>query len=148
MNNSFKQLERLMVGMTSEEHANAIENRFPYIFSKAHMFLKMGHENYRENDAFHQPDVNFTADDIEILKSGCRQLLEGCGLTKERALTGLDVAGFYALMHMFHFEPISKNTIHGFKKDNIRGAMDKITFRHLMDGEKAILYNFCEYPRL
>lgn len=143
-----KRLNRLFETMTDAEKELAIRSKYVYIFSKAELFLRSGYETYQKNDAFKQPDSNLTTDEIEILIDGCRQVIDGRGLTKERAFTNLDVAGFYTLMRLFHFEPISKETIHGFEMKGIKGALDKITFKHIMDAETTTLFNFCEYPQL
>ena len=144
-----KQLESLdeVISKFTEEEKNSVDsNRFAYIFSKAWLYNKIGPEKYRKDDAFKQPPSDFDDEDLEIIANGCRQVLEGIGMTKEKPFTGLDVMGFSALFRLFHFKNVTRQCEHGFIFNDKRGALDCITFEHLMDGSHVVYYNFCEYP--
>ena len=39
-----------MDAMKEDMQFKALDNRFPYLFSKAYTYLKMGPEKYRKND--------------------------------------------------------------------------------------------------
>jgi hypothetical protein len=123
----------------------AIENRFPYIFSKAESFLRLGAEKYRKGDFFQQPPANFTEEDIALLKDGCEQILNAKGLTEENPFQNLDVSGFNALMRMFHFEPFQRSTKYQSVIEGKKGCLDKITFKHVMDETEVTYFNFCLY---
>ncbi len=123
----------------------AIENRFPYIFSKAELFLRIGEEKYREGDFFKQPPENLTVEDIDILKDGCEQILIAKGLTEENPFQNLDVSGFNALMRMFHFESLQRSTKYKVVIDGKKGCIDKITFKHIVDNSEITYYNFCSF---
>jgi len=130
------------------EKNNAESNRFSYIFSKAWLFIKLGPDKYRKNDAFNQPPSDFDDEILEILMKGCRQVLKGFGMSKEKPFTELDVLGFSGLFKMFHFHEIKRQCKHGFILNGNKGALDCITFQHLMDGSQIVYFNFCQYPSL
>jgi hypothetical protein len=135
------------INQFSEKEKNLVDsNRFVYIFSKAWLYTKLGPEKYRKDDAFNQPPVDFDHEDLEVLANGCRQVLEGVGLTIEKPFTEIDVMGFSALFRLFHFKNIQRKCKHGFIFNGKRGALDSITFQHVIDGSKVVYYNFCEYP--
>ena len=135
----------LFAKMTDEEKELMEKFRFGYIFFKAQLFLKIGPDKYRKDDAFQQPPIDFNSEDIEVLNDGCRQILNGVGLIPEKAFTNLDVSGFSALFRMFHFSSTSRETKYGFILNGKKGVLDQITFQHLMDGSVVTYYNFCEY---
>jgi hypothetical protein len=136
-----------VINQFSQEEKSVVEsNRYGYIFSKAWLYSKLGPEKYRKNDAFNQPPSDFDKVDLEIIAHGCRQVLEGIGMTKEKPFTGLNVMGFSALFRMFHFQNVERQCKHGFMLNGKSGALDCITFQHLMDGSQVVYYNFCEYP--
>lgn len=133
----------LFAKMTDEEKELMEEFRFGYIYFKAQLFLEIGPEKYRKDDAFHQPPIDFDSNDIEILNNGCRQILDGAGLIPEKAFTNLDVSGFSALFRMFHFSSISRKTKYSFILNGKKGILDCITFEHQVDGSRVTYYNFC-----
>ncbi len=136
-----------IINQFSEKEKNLVDsNRFVYIFSKAWLYTKLGPEKYRKDDAFNQPPVDLDHEDLEVLANGCRQVLEGVGLTIEKPFTELDVMGFSALFRLFHFKNIQRKCKHGFIFNGKTGALDSITFQHVIDGSKVVYYNFCEYP--
>ena len=135
------------INQFSEKEKNLVDsNRFVYIFSKAWLYTKLGPEKYRKDDAFNQPPVDLDHEDLEVLANGCRQVLEGVGLTIEKPFTEIDVMGFSALFRLFHFKNIQRKCKHGFIFNGKTGALDCITFQHVIDGSKVVYYNFCEYP--
>jgi hypothetical protein len=146
--NNLIAMNELFDSFTPEQETYAIENEFPYLFSKASSFLMIGAEKYRANDFFKQPPLDFDAEDIAILQHGCKQILAAVGMSSENPFTGMDVGGFYALMRMFHFEPIDRSTKHGKMFNEQKGAMDCITFKHMMDNRTCTYFNFCPYPKL
>ncbi|RAR73828.1 hypothetical protein [Flavobacterium aciduliphilum] len=145
MKNQLETLNEVISKFTEAEKKLMNENRFPYIFSKAWVYLKMGPEKYRKQDAFSQPPLDFDDEDLEILAHGCRQVLQGVGLTKENPFSELDVLGFSALFRLFHFQKFDRKTEHNVVFKNKKGAIDIITFEHAVDGGQVVYYNFCEY---
>jgi hypothetical protein len=148
MNKDIIAMNELFDSFTPEQESYAIENEFPYVYSKASSFLVMGAEKYRANDFFKQPPLDFDEEDIAILQDGCRQVLAGVGMSVENPFTGLDVSGFSALMRMFHFESIGRKTKYGKLLNNEKGALDCITFKHMVDGRTCEYFNFCKYPKI
>jgi hypothetical protein len=148
MKKQLESLDEVISKFTEEEISSVESNRFGYIFSKAWLYNKIGPEKYRKDDAFKQPPSDFDDEDLEIIANGCRQVLEGIGMTKEKPFTGLDVMGFSALFHLFHFKNVARQCKHGFIFNDKRGALDCITFEHVIDGSHVVYYNFCEYPAI
>lgn len=145
MKNQLETLDEVISKFTEEEKKLMNENRFPYIFSKAWVYLKMGPEKYRKSDSFSQPPLDFDDEDLEILANGCKQALEGIGLTKENPFSELDVMGFSALFRLFHFQKFDRKTHHNVIFKDKKGAIDVITFQHVVDGGQVVYYNFCQY---
>lgn len=148
MKNQLEALNEVIHNFSEAEEERVDENRFPYIFSKAWSYLKIGPEKYRKNDAFSQPPSDFDDEDLEVLANGCRQVLQGIGLTKENPFSGLDVMGFSALFRMFHFEKSSRKTYYNYTHNSKRGVLDEITLTHVIDNTQVVYYNFCEYPEI
>jgi hypothetical protein len=146
MSNVQIQLLDKLINQFSEEEKNIIDtNRFVYVYTKAWLYIKHGPDKYREDDAFDQPPIDYTKDELKILENGCRQLLEGVGMTCIKPFTGLNVMGFNDLFRLFHFENVQRKCKHGFVFNDKRGALDCITFQHIVDGSQVVYYNFCEY---
>ncbi|MFZ4564737.1 MAG: hypothetical protein ACOYNU_15265, partial [Bacteroidales bacterium] len=83
---------------------------YAYIEYKASRFLEKGILKYTENDAFNQPGYELSTEIIALLRSGCEQIRNRKGLTRELPFEGLGIAGFYRLMRMFHFDPVQQQT--------------------------------------
>lgn len=145
MNNEFLKLDLLFDKMSDQEQEYAIENQLPYFFSKANLFLKIGPEKYRINDYFKQPSIENSDEELALLTLGCSQVIDGKGLFSNNPFMNLGVAGFSLLMRLFHFKPESRKTQHNIEFEGKRGALDCITFIHLVDNRKATLFNFCFY---
>ena len=138
-------LDDLFDNMSEELQNYALDNQFAYLYSKAERMLLVGPEKYRKDDFFKEPrSVNNDA--LELIHSGCLQICNGKGLTKDKPLSELGVSGFYDLMRMFHFDSVSRRTDHSFEYNGKSGALDEITFEHRVDKRKSTIFNFCEYP--
>jgi hypothetical protein len=145
MKNELLKLDLLFDSMSEQEQELAIENQLPYFFSKANLFLKMGHEKYRLADYFKRPPAETSNEELEILKVGCEQVIEGKGLFSSNPFVNIDVAGFSSLMRLFHFKAVTRKTKHLIEFEEKKGALDCITFIHIVDNRKTTLFNFCEY---
>jgi hypothetical protein len=135
-----RSLDELMNAMPEGKRSVAVQNRLPYIFSKAFTYLKMGPERYRKNDFFGQPPEDMSAEQLSLIESGCRQILLGKGLTADEPFTGLDVFGFYDLFRVLHYEKADRSTV---RRPN--GILDEITKELAVDGSKVVYYNLVEY---
>jgi len=137
-------LDELYNTFTDDVKAIADNNRFPYIHTKADIFLKSGPEIYRKNDYFKMPAESWDDDAIKLITKGCQQILEGKGLTEENPFTELVIDGFYNLFRMFHFESKSRIT----KRIKIEGKthfIDIIDFKHLVDQSIVTYCNMVSY---
>ena len=73
-NSISEQLETLINQFSDEDTKLCLENRFPYLYTKAYYFNRDGPESYASSDAFNLPDSSFSSEDIELLKLGCKQV--------------------------------------------------------------------------
>jgi len=143
---TIEKLDQLFSEMSEAEQAYCMQNQFPYILSKADLYLKFGTEKYRKMDFFHEPSARADAEDLEAIRLGCEQIMQGRGFTAEKPFLNIGVSGFYRLMELFHFDYESRETKYAFHVGEQRGALDIITFTHRMDDRKATMFNFCAMP--
>lgn len=113
---------------------------YAYIEYKAHKFLEVGYITYTEDDAFKQPGIPLSPAIIQMLTSGCEQIRDKKGLTRENPFEGLGISGFYQLMRMFHFVSRQQEAQISLNEPFI---IDKITFEHQVGGElqRIVLFN-------
>ncbi|MSP70276.1 MAG: hypothetical protein EXR20_08390 [Bacteroidetes bacterium] len=146
---TMEKIENVLSLMNSDDQEYCILNQFPYIFTKAELYFKIGPDNYRKEDFFQQPPLNLDTVDMESIRYGCEQIIEGRGFDYKTPLQGLGVSGFYRLMELFHFQFESRKTKYSFKYEEEKGALDIMTFTHQMDDRKATLFHFCPMkPRI
>ena len=138
-----EKIEKVLSLMNSDDQEYCILNQFPYIFTKAELYLQIGPESYRKEDFFQQPPLKLDMTDMESIRYGCEQIVEGRGFNISRPLQGLGVSGFYRLMELFHFQFESRKTKYSFMYEEEEGALDIMTFTHKMDDRKAKLFHFC-----
>ena len=97
-------LEALIDKFSKEDTNLCLENRFPYLYTKAYYFIKDGAEAYAIADAFKLPDSSFNGEDLELLKLGCNQLLGGRGFSSKNPFKNLGIRGCHKLFELFHFK--------------------------------------------
>lgn len=141
MNKLVEKMAELTGKLTPAELDLFEKCRFPYILSKAHIYLKTGPEIYHRQDAFGMPPGDWDQDDLEDVANGCRQVLDGIGFTPEKPFTGLGISGFYRLFDLFHFE----NTGRESTTTSDGKFLDKMIMQHVMDGSEVVYYNLVEY---
>ena len=115
----------------------AIENFYEYIHCKAALFLEIGYKAYRKRDAFNMLDFRMTRPRLDLLQTGCRQIVEYKGMTPDTAFENIGIPGFYRLMKLFHYQVYKQAT-------SDRGEdyfVDEMYMKHRMTGEKMKLYN-------
>ena len=136
MNELNQNLEALIDKFSNEDTNLCLENRFPYLYTKAYYFIKDGAEAYASSDAFKLPDSSFNGEDLELLKLGCNQLLEGRGFSSKNPFKNLGIRGCHKLFELFHFKFVNQTAT---KVDD--GMLDKMTFKHVMDKKQISYYN-------
>ena len=136
MNELNQNLESLIDKFSKEDTNLCLENRFPYLYTKAYYFIKDGAEAYAIADAFKLPDSSFNGEDLELLKLGCNQLLEGRGFSSKNPFKNLGIRGCHKLFELFHFKFVNQTVT---KVDD--GMLDKMTFKHVMDKKQISYYN-------
>jgi len=140
---TIEKIEKVLSLMNRDHQEYCILNQFPYIFTKAELYIKIGPDNYRKEDFFQQPPLKLDTTDMESIRYGCEQIIEGRGFDHKTPLYGLGVSGFYRLMELFHFQFESRKTKYSFIYEEEKGALDIMTFTHQMDDRKATLFHFC-----
>ena len=108
MNELNQNLEALIDQFSNEDTNLCLENRFPYLYTKAYYFIKDGAEAYAITDAFKLPDSSFNGEDLELLKLGCNQLLEGRGFSSKNPFKNLGIRGCHKLFELFHFKFVNQ----------------------------------------
>ena len=136
MNELNQQLEVLINQFSDEDTNLCLENRFPYLYTKAYYFIKDGAKAYASSDAFKLPDSSFNSEDLELLKLGCNQILEGRGFSSKNPFKNLGIRGCHKLFELFHFKFVNQTVT---KVDG--GMLDKMTFKHVMDKKQVSYYN-------
>tara|TARA_X000001036_G_C19938047_1_gene504590 strand:+ start:51 stop:467 length:417 start_codon:yes stop_codon:yes gene_type:complete len=131
-----EKLETLINQFSVEDTNLCLENRFPYLYTKAYYFLRDGAKNYAVLDALNLPDDSYSSQDIELLKLGCQQILRGIGFNAKKPFENIGIKGCHKLFELFHFKFINQQVRK--VKD---GMLDKMTFEHLTDKKKIIYYN-------
>ena len=134
-------IDKIADNLCEDHLSQFFEAKFPYVMTKANSFLEDGPEKYRLNDAFGLPSDQSTKEDLESIKIGCEQIMDGKGFLPEWPFTNLGVGGFYELFKMFHFKSIKRKT----KRLGIGKMIDEITFEHIVDGSQVTYFNFIEY---
>jgi hypothetical protein len=141
MKSSSNPLDSLSV----EEQNILLNNDFHYIQAKAEIFLRIGSTKYRKSDALGEPRKTTSKAVLLDIKSVCNQIAEGLGFTSERCISEVDMRGFYAAMRMFHFEETDRQTKHCFNYKGRVGALDVMTFAHLVRNSVARMFVFYAY---
>ena len=131
-----EKLETLIDQFSDEDTKLCLENRFPYLYTKAYYFIKDGAAYYASSDAFNLPDSSFNSEDVELLKLGCNQILEGKGFSSKNPFKNLGIRGCHKLFELFHFKFVNQTVT--IVDD---GMLDKMTFKHVMDKKQISYYN-------
>ena len=131
-----KKLEILINQFSKEDTNLCLENRFPYLYTKAYYFIKDGAASYASSDAFNLPNSSFNSEDLELLKLGCNQILEGKGFSSKNPFKNLGIRGCHKLFELLHFKFVNQTVT------KVEGRMlDKMTFKHVMDKKQISYYN-------
>ncbi len=118
-------------------------SKWVYMASKAQLYLEIGPEIYRRDDAFDMPDPEWDEEILDAIEICFRQLVEGTGLSREQPMVNVGIRGFNAAMATLHFEVVSQSA---FIMETEEAFLDKMDLRHWVDGEEITLYNRVDYP--
>ena len=140
MNNLEAKIEQITEKLTDDESNLFLNNMFPYIMTKADSFLTEGSDEYRSTDAFGFPLENWTSNDLDLIKNGCAQVLNGTGFLSDKPFTDLGVRGFNLLFTMFHYRSVKRKT----KRLGLGKMLDEITFEHAVQKNKVTYFNLVE----
>jgi len=81
-----------------------------YCGGKAEVLIEKGVEQYRAEDFFDMPSVEFSDEQLAAVLSGCDQMVAGRGFSMETPLEGISVTGCYALIATLHFKVVGRQT--------------------------------------
>ncbi len=110
---------------------------YGYIFGKATLYLKMKPEIYSKKDALGRPDPDLSEEELNLLRIGCCQIIEGKGKTPDNPLVDIGIHGFYLLIDLFHF----KLSMQSIVDSGENGILDRMECIHFVNGEELVLYN-------
>ena len=88
-----------------------------YCSGKAELLVEKGVEQYRAEDFFDMPSVEFSDEQLAEVLAACEQMAAGRGFSLETPLEGISVSGCYALIATLHFQVVGRQTHrpgHGF----------------------------------
>ena len=140
MNDITRKLDELTAGFTDEQNDLFIENRFPYILTKADSYIKSGPEVYRNEDAFDMPRKEWSDEDLSLIMDGCLQVMKGVGYTAEKPFKNLGIRGFNLLFTMLHFKSVGRKS----SRLGLGRMQDEISFEHAMEKSRVTYYNLVE----
>lgn len=109
----------------------ATANRYAYIFSKAALLLKIGIEEYRNQDYFKYPLRRWNGEKIIY---GCKQIVYHTrGLSPDLCLEDMTEEEFKNLFKIFHFEASKMETV-------TNDGVLKGYFTHIVDDGDIVMY--------
>ena len=100
MNDITRKLDELTAAFTDAENDLFIENRFPYILTKADSYIKTGLEVHQNEDAFDMPREEWSDEDLSLAMDGYLQVMEGLVYTAKKPFKNLGIRGFKLLFTM------------------------------------------------
>lgn len=115
----------------------AAPDTFLYIHYKAFRYSAMGAEQYREEDGLRQPPSNLPSSELQMLRRGCEQIVQWRGISPDLPLEDIGVAGFYALMRLFHFT-VKKQCV---SRTGDATVTEEMELQHSVTGEAMTLFN-------
>lgn len=127
--------------LNEDEKGLFVKNKYGYIFAKAKLFLEIGAKEYLEIDFIKIDTSDLNNEDFEILYKGCRQILNGKGLSVDRPFENIGILGFAKLFEIFHFNAVRIKTL---KPESMR-FLDVMCLEHIVDGYHAEYFNLIEY---
>jgi tetratricopeptide (TPR) repeat protein len=113
---------------------NTIPNKYVYIWSKASLLLSQGFSEYRKNDFFKLPLIEWDEAEMTICINQIVHYLKGFNPVHYIETNSLDNA--INLLLTFHFERISNKQIINNNNEKIQS----ISFKHKVDKDEIILF--------
>ncbi len=107
-----------------------------YLRFKAARFLAEGHALYRRTDALRQPPEGTSAEDLELLRVGFAQIVEGRGFLRATPLEHLGARGLELLMQVAHFELLRHQPT-----ARAEPGLDAVVFRQRGSGREVVVFN-------
>lgn len=145
MEKAIIEIEKLILLFNENKKQLALDNKFEYLFFKSFYFIENTLKNQVNFSNVNKSSIENSIPEYKVLDVGCRQILSGKGLLPDEPFTNIGVLGFYTLFDYFNYRHIKRKTRHSITFDNIKGALDEITFENSYDGSQVTYYNFCTY---
>jgi hypothetical protein len=115
------------------------ESIWGYIYAKAQIFLRM---NAGIAEKKWERDFGVPAQYHDKVRSGLEQILAGAGQKREKALRGIGICAFYALVDVLRFRVIMQGA--EFGDDDI---LDTMTLEQPLTGKKVTMFNLVDKPK-
>lgn len=144
MNEKIKvKFEELYNSLNNDEQKviDEYKSGFIYLFFKAFCYLEEGPEKYSMDDYFQEPATKIKAE-LDLIQSGCKELLLGNGIMKDRPFSKLGQKGMSLLLSTLHFEIKHRSSSREFYT-NRKGMLDQLIVEHKKYGFEITLFNFC-----
>ena len=113
---------------------NKIPSKYTYIWFKASNLLSQGFSQYRENDFFNYPLIEWDEPELKLCINQIVSYLKGfdpCHFIKVN-----NIESAKNLLLTFHFEPVIINKITNHENQ----ALLEITFKHKVDNDEITMY--------
>lgn len=109
-----------------------------YILGKAQLYCRIGADAYRAGDRFHQPDAQFTTEELTVIGCAMRQLANGIGLVADKPFVGIPAEFSHSVVRVLHFEVFAQR---GERSDDGTYILDTLLCKHVADGREAAFFN-------
>ena len=107
-----------------------------YMRAKSERLIRVGVEQYRQDDFFRYPPRSLSAREERNLLDAAQQIVDGNGFQADRPLTGIDLNDIILLLYCFHFQT-------GRIQSTLEQEQwtDVIPASHIMTPFKAVLHS-------
>jgi hypothetical protein len=119
-----------------------VSDVFAYLHYKAFVYLQLGPAEYRKGDYFNLPPEDLPRSRLDVIRSGCEQILLWKGFSAQCPLEGIGIEGFYDLLQLFHFKLAEQAIVDGGGGK----ILDEMQMEHVVDSRTITLYNLVEPP--
>lgn len=137
--------ERIQARLDAAFNASGEQPGVNYIRAKATMYLRIGADAYRSADAFHQPDIQLSEENLEAVEHGVAEIANGHGFVASKPLTSVPAKFSHSLTRLFHYQVIAQAAR---RSGDGLSILDALLCRHMVDGREIVLFNRIPRTRL
>jgi len=137
--------ERVQARLDAAFNASDEQPGADYFRAKATMYLRIGGDAYRATDAFHQPDIRLSPENLEAIERGVAEIANGHGFVASKPLTDLPTQFSHSLVRLFHFDVTAQAAR---RSGDGLYFLDALLCRHVVDRREIVLFNRIPGARL